>query len=33
MTEAERFEELLRRQCAGFASIGGEISRVLMRHY
>lgn len=33
MTEAERFEELLRRQCAGFASIGGEVSRVLMRHY
>lgn len=33
MTEAERFEELLCGHCAGFARVGGEVSRVLMRHY
>src|ERR1039458_6905100 len=33
MTEAERFEQLLRGHCGGFASISSEVSRVLMRHY
>ena len=33
MTEAGRFEKLLRGQCASFVDVSSEVSRVLMRHY
>jgi 16S rRNA (guanine527-N7)-methyltransferase len=33
MTEAERFDQLLRERCAGIANIGDAETRVLMKHY
>jgi 16S rRNA (guanine(527)-N(7))-methyltransferase RsmG len=33
MTEADRFEKLLRGHCAGFVDVSSEVSRVLIRHY
>jgi 16S rRNA (guanine527-N7)-methyltransferase len=33
MTEAERFEQLLRVHCVPFARISSEVSRVLVMHY
>ena len=33
MSEAERFERLIREHCEGFLSINSGISRVLMMHY
>jgi 16S rRNA (guanine(527)-N(7))-methyltransferase RsmG len=33
MSEAAKFERLIREHCEGFVSIDSEISRVLMKHY